>query len=140
MKKIWNKYGAKLIAISIVVVIIVAVISVIAVFAGFIMRFFGFEYTSVWSIIWFFLVATVLSYPIGIFAEVLPNVLLNSFHKVTVGQARFIYVFLDTIASAIGLTVVDKFMESVSATDTAIFVASFILALLNINEIKVKSE
>lgn len=140
MKKIWNKYGAKLIAFLIVAVIIIAVISVIAVFAGFIMRFFGFEYTSVWSIIWFFLVATVLSYPIDLFAEVLPNVLLNSFHKVTVGQARFIYVFLDTIASAIGLTVVDKFMESVSATDTAIFVASFILALLNINEIKVKSE
>lgn len=126
------------IGIIIIAAIVIGIIAVIAVPAGFIMKLFGFEYTSVWSIIWFFVVATIVSYPIGLFAEAIPKVLLNEFHKVTVWQARFIYVFLDTIATAVGLTVVDGIMESVSATDTAIFVVSLVLALLNIKDIKEK--
>lgn len=91
MKNFWDKYGAKLIAFFILVAIIIAVISVIAIFAGFIMRFFGFEYESVGSIILFFLLATIVSYPIGLLAEALPKVLLNEFHRGTVGQANFCF-------------------------------------------------
>lgn len=41
----------------------------------------------------------------------------------------------------IGLSVVDIFMESVSATDTAVFVVSFIFVLINVkDDIKVKGE
>lgn len=141
MKNLWNKYGAKLVAFLIFAVIVIAVISVIAIFGGFIMRFFGFEYKSVGSIIFFFLLATFISYPIGLFGKAIPNVLLNEFHKITLGQARFIFLFLDTIATAIGLTMVDMFMENVSATDLAIFVVSFILALFSVkDDVKVKSE
>lgn len=140
MKLLWNKYGAKLIAIFIIIAVVTGVVSVIAIFAGFIMKIFGFEYTSVWSMIWFFLVATVLSYPIGMFAKAVPDVLLNGFHRITLGQARFLYVFFDTIATAVGLMVADKFMESISATDTAIFVASFVLALFSRNDIEEKGD
>ena len=98
-----------------------------------IMRFFGFEYKSIGSIILFFLLATIISYPIGSVAEALPKVLLNEFHKGTVGQARFLYLFIDTIGTAFGLTVVDMFMDSVSATELAIFVVSFLLALPSVN-------
>ena len=66
MKNLRDKYGAKLIAVFILVAIVIAVISVIAIFAGFVMRFFGFEYESVGSIILFFLFATIISYPIGL--------------------------------------------------------------------------
>lgn len=140
MKKIWDKYGAKLIAFLIFAVIVIAVISVIAIFGGFVMQFFGFAYESVGSIIWFFLLATIVSYPIGLIAEALPQVLLNEFHRGTVGQARFLFLFLDTLGTAIGLSVVDMFMDSVSATELAIFVVSFLLALPSVKDIKIKDE
>lgn len=140
MKNLWSKYGAKLIAFFILVAIVIAVISVIAIFAGFVMRFFGFEYESVGSIILFFLLATIVSYPIGLLAEALPKVLLNEFHRGTVGQARFLFLFIDTLGTAIGLTVVDMFMDSVSATELAIFVVSFLLALPSVKDIKTKEE
>ncbi|MBQ6845233.1 MAG: hypothetical protein IJO60_11445 [Agathobacter sp.] len=141
MKNLWEKYGAKLIAFLILAVIVIGVISVIAIFDGFIMRFFGFEYKSIGSIIGFFLLATILSYPIGLFATAIPNVLLNEFHRISLKQAYVLYVFFDTIATAIGLSIVDMFMESVSATNIAIFVVSFLSALYSVkDDIKINEE
>ena len=65
---------------------------------------------------------------------------LNEFHRGTVGQARFLFLFIDTLGTAIGLSVVDMFMDSVSATELAIFVVSFLLALLGVNEIKIQDK
>ena len=64
----------------------------------------------------------------------------EKFHKGTVGQARFLYLFIDTIGTAFGLTVVDMFMDSVSATELAIFVVSFLLALPSVNDIKIEDK
>ena len=125
---------------GILIIIILGVVSVFAIFGGFIMQFFGFEYESVGSIIWFFLLASILSYPISLVAEALPMVLLNEFHRGTVGQARFLYLFMDTIATAIGLTVIDMFVDSVSASEIAVFVISFLFALPGIKDIKIKDE
>lgn len=140
MKEFWKKHWAKIVAFLILVIIVLAVVSVIAIFGGFIMHFFGFEYESVGSIIWFFLLASILSEPISLIAEALPMVLLNEFHRGTVGQARFLYLFIDTIATAIGLTVVDMFMDSVSASEIAIFVVSFVFALLGVSDIKIEDK
>jgi len=140
MKEFWKKHWAKIVAFLILVIIVLAVVSVIAIFGGFVMCFFGFEYESVGSIILFFLLATIVSYPIGLLAEALPKVLLNEFHRGTVGQARFLYLLIDTIGTAFGLTIVDMFMNSVSATELAIFVVSFLLALPSMKDIKIKDE
>ena len=141
MKNLWEKYGAKLIAFCLFAVIVIGVISVIAIFGGFIMRFFGFEYESIRSIIVFFLLATILSYPIGLFAKALPNVLLNEFHKITLQQARVLFVLFDTIATAIGLWIVDALMKSVSATNLAVVVVSFLFALYSVkDDIKINEE
>lgn len=141
MKNLWEKYGAKIIAVCIFAAIVIGVISVIAIFGGFIMRFFGFEYESIGSIIGFFLLATILSYPIGLFAKALPNVLLNEFHKITLQQARVLFVLFDTIATAISLWIVDALMKSVSATNLAVVVVSFLFALYSVkDDIKIKEE
>ena len=141
MKNLWEKYGAKLIAFLILAVIVIGVISVIAIFDGFIMRFFGFEYKSIGSIIGFFLLATILSYPIGLFATAITNVLLNEFHKISLNQAYVLYLFFDNYSTAIGLSLVDMFMESVSATNIAIFVVSFLSALYSVkDDIKINEE
>lgn len=140
MKEFWKKHWAKIIAFLILIIIMLVVVSVIAIFGGFVMRFFGFEYESVGSIICFFLLASILSYPISLIAEAFPKVLLNEIRRGTVGQARFLYLFIDTIATAVGFTVVDMFMDSVSATELAIFIVSFLLALPGVKDIKLKEE
>jgi len=140
MKEYFKKHWAKIVAILLLIIIVLGVVSVIAIFGGFIMYFFGFQYESVGSIILFFFFASILSYPISLIAEALPMVLLNEFHVGTLGQARFLYLFIDTIATAIGLTVVDIFMDSVSASEIAIFVVSFILALLGVSEIRIEDK
>jgi len=67
--------------------------------------------------------------------------LLNEFHKISLKQAYVLYVLFDTIATAIGLSLVDMFMESVSATNIAIFVVSFLFALYSVkDDIKINEE
>lgn len=141
MKNVWKKHSANIIAIFILAIVVIGVVSIVAIFGGFIMRFFGFEYASIGSIIGFFLFATIVSYPIGLFAKAIPNVLLNEFHRLSLGQARVLFLCFDTIATAIGLSIVDLFMESVSATNLAIFVVSFLFALYSVkDDIKINEE
>ena len=60
--------------------------------------------------------------------------------KVNLYCARIIFVLLDTIATAIGMTIVDYCMPNVSATDSSILVIAFILAILSIKDIKKEEE
>lgn len=65
----------KLITFIVCGTIFVAVLSVIALLSGVVMRLFGFRYQSIWSIILFFIIATVVSYPINLIAGGLPKAL-----------------------------------------------------------------
>lgn len=135
-----KRYIAGAIAIAILVAIILGIISALGVFSGAIMLYFGLQYDSIWSIILFFIVATIISYPISMLAEMIPNVLYGEFGKVTLVQARVIYLVLDTVATAIGLVIVDQFMDSISAPFAAIVVASFVLAVLSVWDIGKRRE
>lgn len=122
-------------ASMILVIVIIGTISVLGLFGGAIMTLFGFEYTSVWMVILFFIIASVISYPISLFAEALPNVLYIKFGKLTLLQARILFLILDTVSTAIGLMIVDLFMKSVSAPDIAILIVSFIFSLMGVKDI-----
>ena len=98
------------------------------------MRMFGFEYESVGSIILFFVIATIISYPFSMIAMVLPKIFL-SLGKVSKQMAILFYIILDTFATFYGLRVVDYFMQSVSATDISIAIVSLIIALFGINDV-----
>ena len=124
---------------GIIVIVILIIVSVIAIFAGAIMQFFGFRYNSVWDIILFFLISTIISLPINFIAEGLPKALLK-LKKLNLYSARIIFGLLDTIATAIGMTIVDHYMPNVSATDSSILVIAFILAILSIKDIKENKE
>ena len=65
----------KLITFIVCGTIFVAALSVIALLSGAIMRLFGFRYQSIGSIILFFVIATVVSYPINLIAGGLPKAL-----------------------------------------------------------------
>ena len=77
MKEIWNRHKEKLITFLLCGLLFVGVLSIIALLGGAIMKIFGFEYESIGSIILFFVIATIISYPFSLIAEVLPKVVLS---------------------------------------------------------------
>ena len=125
----------KLITFIVCGTIFVAVLSVIALLSGVIMRLFGFRYQSIWSIILFFIIATVVSYPINLIAGGLPKAFYK-LKRISKNIAIILYLALDTIATCFGLLIVDYCMSTIAASDLSILVISFILALPGIEDFK----
>lgn len=123
-----------IIGYGIVFIVLIAVISVIAILGGGIMRLFGFEYTSVKSIIIFFTIVTIVGFPIETLALSFPKALL-SLDKITIKLAKILFVILDTLSTMLTMSLIDYFMGSVSASDIYIFVISFIIALLSMKDL-----
>ena len=115
--------------------IFVAVLSVIALLSGVVMRLFGFRYQSIWSIILFFIIATVVSYPINLIAGGLPKALYK-LKRISKNIAIILYLALDTIATCFGLLIVDYCMSTIAASDLSKLVISFILVLPGIDDFK----
>lgn len=123
-----------IIGYGIVFIVLIAVISVIAILGCGIMRLFGFEYTSVKSIIIFFTIVTIVGFPIETLALSFPKALL-SLDKITIKLAKILFVILDTLSTMLTMSLIDYFMGSVSASDISIFVISFIIALLSMKDL-----
>ena len=123
-----------IIGYGIVFIVLIAVISVIVILGGGIMRLFGFEYTSVKSIIIFFTIVTIVGFPIETLALSFPKALL-SLDKITIKLAKILFVILDTLSTMLTMSLIDYFMGSVSASDISIFVISFIIALLSMKDL-----
>ena len=123
-----------IIGYGIVFIVLIAVISVIAILGGGIMRLFGFEYTSVKSIIIFFTIVTIVGFPIETLALSFPKALL-SLDKITIKLAKILFFILDTLSTMLTMSLIDYFMGSVSASDISIFVISFIIALLSMKDL-----
>lgn len=123
-----------IIGYGIVFIVLIAVISVIAILGSGIMRLFGFEYTSVKSIIIFFTIVTIVGFPIETLALSFPKALL-SLDKITIKLAKILFVILDTLSTMLTMSLIDYFMGSVSASDISIFVISFIIALLSMKDL-----
>ena len=125
----------KLITFIVCGTIFVAVLSVIALLSGVVMRLFGFRYQSIWSIILFFIIATVVSYPINLIAGGLPKALYK-LKRISKNIAIILYLAVDTIATCFGLMIVDYCMSTIFASDLSKLVISFILALPGIDDFK----
>ena len=108
-----NKKREKIITFIFGALLIIIVLAIIAIFSGAIMRLLGFEYESVGGFILYFIIASVVSYPINLIAGALPKALLN-LDRITREIAVCMYVLLDTIATFYGFYIVDYFMPSVS--------------------------
>lgn len=138
MKSIFNKHKDKIVIFLLCGMLFMIVLSIIALFSGAIMKMFGFEYRSIGSIILFFIIATILSYPLSLLAEALPSALL-SLNRISVKIAKLLYVVLDTFVTFFGLKITDYYMQSVSAKDISILVISLIFALLCMNDVEKNS-
>lgn len=115
--------------------IIFGIVFALALGSGFIMKIFGFRYESVGKIILFFLIFAIVGFPMEVFAKAFPNALL-SLNRISLINAKVLYVFLDITATTIAMAVVDHFMKSVSATLLSIFVISFLFAITSLDEVK----
>lgn len=134
MEKIKSIIG-KFIGFLIIVGIVIAIISLVALCGGALMKMFGFTYQSVGSIILFFLISGILAFPIELIVKAIPKVLFSHFRKITEMEAKVIFVILDTLISMIVFSLVDYFMESVSATPVSLFVIALVMSLLCMNDV-----
>ena len=132
-----NKEREKIITFILGALLIIVVLAIIAIFSGAIMRLLGFEYESVGGFILYFIIASVVSYPINLIAGALPKALLN-LDRITREIAVCMYVLLDTIARFYGFYIVDYFMPSVSANTISLTVLALVFALFGISDIKKK--
>lgn len=113
------------------VILFVGTLAVMSVFGGEIMRYFGFTYSSVKSVTIFFVVGAIVSWPVSLTAEAIPKVLCYDKKMISKWQAGIVYILLATIATAVGLMIVDSQMTSVVANKTSIIVVSLIFSLCN---------
>lgn len=132
-----NKKREKIITFIFGALLIIIVLAIIAIFSGAIMRLLGFEYESVGGFILYFIIASVVSYPINLIAGALPKALLN-LDRITREIAVCMYVLLDTIGTFYGFYIVDYFMPSVSANTISLIVLALVFALFGISDIKKK--
>ena len=132
-----NKEREKIITFILGALLIIVVLAIIAIFSSAIMRLLGFEYESVGGFILYFIIASVVSYPINLIAGALPKALLN-LDRITREIAVCMYVLLDTIATFYGFYIVDYFMPSVSANTMSLTVLALVFALFGISDIKKK--
>lgn len=132
-----NKEREKIITFILGALLIIVVLAIIAIFSGAIMRLLGFEYESVGGFILYFIIASVVSYPMNLVAGALPKALLN-LDRITREIAVCMYVLLDTIATFYGFYIVDYFMPSVSANTISLTVLALVFALFGISDIKKK--
>ena len=115
--------------------IFLLILSIIALIGGSIMKIFGFQYESVGSIILFFIIATIMSFPLNLIASAFPKALLK-LGKINWRTAFILYLVLDTVATSFGLKVVDYYMPTVSATNISIIIISLLFAFMGKDDFK----
>ena len=113
------------------VILFIGAIALLCVFGGEVMRVFGFQYSSLRSVIEFFVIGAIISWPVSLAAEAIPKVLCYDKRMIPKWMAVVMYVVLATFATALGLFAVDSHTTKVVANQPSIIVVSFLLALFN---------
>lgn len=117
--------------------LILALLAAVSLVAGGVMKLFGFTYDSVGSLVLYFAAASVLSAVFGQVFSALPKVLYEM-GKLNRAEGIILYLVLDTLVTAAGLGVVDRWMPSVAASDRAIVAVSLLLALPGLRDFRKK--
>ena len=135
LKTFWVNNKEKILTLLICGAVFTGALSLVALISGAVMKLFGFQYKSVGSVILFFIIATVLSFPCNLISTALPKA-LYTLKKISRQTARILYLILDTVSTGLGLKFVDDCMSSVSATTLSIVIISFLLAVLGKDDFK----
>lgn len=130
-KRIWKDVRNSLLIFLLAAALFIGCIALMSIFSGEIMRIFGFTYDSVPSVVKFFVFGALISWPCSLAAEAIPKILCYDKKIIPKWQAVIIYVILSTLATSLGLSVVDARMVGVTANRKSIGVVSFLFALCN---------
>ena len=114
--------------------IIIGIVAVIAIIGGSIMHLFGFEYRSIGQLILFFVIVAVVGFPLELFAKAFPEAML-SLGRLSLQDARILFVLLDLLSTIFSMAIVDYFMDSVSTTFVSVLVVGLIMALTSVKDI-----
>lgn len=123
----WKDVIGSSAAILILVGVAAAVAAVISLFGGTIMKLFGFQYDTPGSVLLFFVITGIVGYPIDLITSALPGAMAAS-GILGKKAAIFLRILLDTSFTAAVMAVVDRFMDSVAASDMALFMVCFVFA------------
>lgn len=99
------------------------------------MRFFGFTYESLESLLLFFMAVMILGFPLELVSKALPKVLLSR-RKLNLKQARILFVIMDSLSTITVMRIVDEQMSGVYASDTSVLVVAVVMALLLMHDLK----
>ena len=127
-----SKNRGKIITFIVGAGLIIVVLSIFAIFSSAIMRLLGFKYESVGGFIVYFIIASIVSYPMNLIAGAFPQALLH-LDRITRKTAVCIYVLFDTVTTFCGFYIVDSFMPSVSANTISLVVLALVFALFGIS-------
>jgi hypothetical protein len=130
-KRILKDMFDNLIVFFLAILLFLGTILALSVFGGEIMSYFGGSYSSPRSVVEFFLVGAVVSWPINLAAEAIPKVLCYDKKLISKWQAGVIYIALATAATSIGLFIVASHTDSVKANKNAIVLVSLLTALVS---------
>ena len=133
MKRNGQQTGAALLGWLIIAGLILTIIIVIAVFCGNLMRLFGFAYQSTGSVILYFVLIVLFSFPLEVLAKSLPAALV-SLGKLSPRGGVVVFFLLDTAATAGAMYAADRYMSSVTVSGRAILAVSLLFALLSIKD------
>lgn len=114
--------------------ILLIAIAVVGLICGGIMIIFGFRYNSIWSIILYFIIVTIIGFPSEMIIKAFSQ-LLEEHKKIKDKKLVIIlFVILDTLGTAITMKIVDYLMNSVEASNLAIIVIAFLIAITSIDK------
>ncbi len=133
--RIRKDFLGSLLVFFLAVFLFVGVVVLSCICGGEIMRIFGFTYQSMHSLLLFFIVGAIISWPISLAAEAIPHNLCFSRRLISKGQAVIMYIVLATLSTAAGLLIVNEHIQGVAANNTSVLVVSLLLALLNCHSI-----
>ena len=119
---------ARVLAIGILVLIVLAVVGVIAVVCGTVLEWLGLRYDSVGQLLLYVLYSALLGLPLDLFSTASVRALYR-LRKVDRRQGNLLYIPMDTLFTVAAFWLVDRWMDSVSATGLSLWVLGLGMAL-----------
>lgn len=119
---------ARVLAIGILVLIVLAVVGVIAVACGTVLEWLGLRYDSVGQLLLYVLYSALLGLPLDLFSTASVRALYR-LGKVDRRQGNLLYIPMDTLFTVAAFWLVDRWMDSVSATGLSLWMLGLGMAL-----------
>lgn len=131
IKKRFKKILGVCVAAGVVLLVLAALVAVFDFLGLIVMRAFGFEYESIGSLIAFFVIVEIISFPADIFIETLPQI-LNMSGKLKDSHILIFRIILGTICTSLIMGLADAWLDNVHAPTMSVVMVSIFFTFLNI--------